>query len=108
MINLFMPFRAFLKFDNVCTDNNVFQLHYKVTVFILLVSALLVTSKQFFGEPIHCMTDSDKDKDIDAVNSYCWIYGIYTLKSQLTGKFKIIITLTNWSFNNSIIRSPIS
>ncbi|XP_073945600.1 innexin inx2-like [Choristoneura fumiferana] len=86
MINLFMPFRAFLKFDNVCTDNNVFQMHYKVTVFMLLVSALLVTSKQFFGEPIHCMTDSDKDKDIDAVNSYCWIYGIYTLKSQFVGK----------------------
>ncbi|XP_013198065.1 innexin inx2 [Amyelois transitella] len=86
MIDLFMPFRAFLKYENVCTDNNVFRMHYKVTVIMLLVFTLLVTSKQFFGEPIHCMADSEKDTDKDAVNSYCWIYGTYTLKSRLGGK----------------------
>ncbi|KAJ0177401.1 hypothetical protein K1T71_007410 [Dendrolimus kikuchii] len=85
MIDLFMPFRSFLKFENVCIDNNVFRMHYKLTVIILLVFTLLVTSKQFFGEPIHCMSDSDKDIDKDAINSYCWIYGTYTLKSRLIG-----------------------
>lgn len=79
-----MPFRSFLKFENVCTDNNAFRMHYKVTVIMLLVFTLMVTSKQFFGEPIHCMGDGDKDKD--ALNSYCWIYGTYTLKSNLNGK----------------------
>uniref|UniRef100_A0A2A4K4P2 Innexin n=1 Tax=Heliothis virescens TaxID=7102 RepID=A0A2A4K4P2_HELVI len=85
MIDLFMPFRAFLKFENVCTDNNVFRMHYKVTVIMLLVFTLLVTSKQFFGEPIHCMNDNEKDTDKDAVNSYCWIYGTYSLKSRFVG-----------------------
>ncbi|XP_026729120.1 innexin inx2-like [Trichoplusia ni] len=85
MIDLFMPFRAFLKFENVCTDNNAFRMHYKVTVIMLLVFTLLVTSKQFFGEPIHCMSDSEKDSDKDAINSYCWIYGTYTLKSRFVG-----------------------
>ncbi|KAG6448968.1 hypothetical protein O3G_MSEX005805 [Manduca sexta] len=56
-----------------------------MTVIMLLVFTLLVTSKQFFGEPIHCMSDSDKDNDRDAVNSYCWIYGTYTLRSRFTG-----------------------
>ncbi|XP_011548257.2 innexin inx2 [Plutella xylostella] len=84
MIDLFMPFRAFLKFENVCTDNNVFRMHYKVTVIMLLVFTLLVTSKQFFGEPIHCMS-YDSDKNVDAINSYCWIYGTYTLASRLQG-----------------------
>ncbi|XP_063380965.1 innexin inx2-like isoform X1 [Cydia fagiglandana] len=83
MIDLFMPFRAFLKLDNVSIDNNVFRMHYKVTVIMLLVFTLLVSSKQFFGDPIHCMGDSDSDKD--AINSYCWIYGTYTLKSRLKG-----------------------
>ncbi|XP_028173380.1 innexin inx2-like [Ostrinia furnacalis] len=85
MIDLFMPFRAFLKFENVCTDNNIFRMHYKATVIMLLVFTLMVTSKQFFGEPIHCMSDSEKDSDKDAINSYCWIYGTYTLKSSLHG-----------------------
>ncbi|XP_026752543.2 innexin inx2-like [Galleria mellonella] len=86
MIDLFMRFRAFLKFDNVSTDNNVFRMHYKVTVIMLLVFTLLVTSKQFFGEPIHCMNNGEKDTDADAVNSYCWIYGTYTLRSKLKGE----------------------
>lgn len=47
---------------------------------------LMVTSKQFFGEPMHCMSGSDKDDNKDAINNYCWIYGTYTLKSQLNGK----------------------
>ncbi|XP_075973856.1 innexin inx2-like [Anticarsia gemmatalis] len=85
MIDLFMPFRAFLKFENVCTDNNVFRMHYKMTVIMLLVFTLLVSSKQFFGEPIHCMGDGEKDHDKDAINNYCWIYGTYTLKSRLIG-----------------------
>ncbi|CAG9785911.1 unnamed protein product [Diatraea saccharalis] len=87
MIDLFMPFRAFLKFENVCTDNNVFRMHYKATVIMLLVFTLMVTSKQFFGEPIHCMSDGKSNSDKDAINSYCWIYGTYTLKSRLTGKY---------------------
>ncbi|XP_059051581.1 innexin inx2-like [Achroia grisella] len=86
MINLFMPFRAFFKFENVCTDNNIFRMHYKITVLMLLVFALLVSTKQFFGEPIHCMSDGENDADADAVNSYCWIYGTYTLRSRLVGK----------------------
>lgn len=85
MIDLFMPFRAFLKFQNVCTDNNVFRMHYKITVIMLLVFTLLVTSKQFFGEPIHCMSDNGKETDKDAINNYCWIYGTYTLKSRFAG-----------------------
>lgn len=86
MIDLFMPFRSFLKFENVCTDNNIFRLHYKLTVIILLIFTLLVTSKQFFGEPIHCMSNNEKDAaDKEAINSYCWIYGTYTLRSRLTG-----------------------
>ncbi|XP_041978467.1 innexin inx2-like [Aricia agestis] len=83
MIDQFLPFRSFLKFGNVCIDNGVFRLHYKLTVIALLVFTLLVTSKQFFGEPIHCM--GDDEKETEAINSYCWIYGTYTLRSQLNG-----------------------
>ncbi|XP_045771795.1 innexin inx2-like [Maniola jurtina] len=85
MIDLFIPVRSLLKIGNVCTDNNVFRMHYKLTVMILLVFTLLVSTKQFFGEPIHCMSESDKDNDKEAMNSYCWIYGTYTLRNRLVG-----------------------
>lgn len=79
-----MPFRPFLKSENVCIDNNVFKMHYKLTVIMLLGSSILVTSKQFFGEPIHCI--SHGEKNIDAINSFCWIFGTYTVKNRLKGK----------------------
>lgn len=111
MIDLFMPFRSFLKFGNVCTDNNVFRMHYKITVIMLLVFTLLVTTKQFFGEPIHCIAEGE-NIDKDAVNSYCWIYGIYTLKSNLYGKLKSIFyngKFTNQQFNSlSLLHSRVS
>lgn len=102
---MFMPFRSFLKLENVSTDNNVFRMHYKATVIMLLVFTLLVTSKQFFGEPIHCMSDSDKDTDKEAVNSYCWIYGTYTLKSRFVGKyyFRFLFSLGTATFASASI-----
>lgn len=87
MIDLFMPIRSFLKFHDVYTDNNIFRLHYKLTVIILLVCTLLVTSKQFFGEPIHCISEGETINK-DAINSYCWIYGAFTLEDQPVGKFE--------------------
>ncbi|CAH3833891.1 innexin inx2-like [Pieris brassicae] len=85
MIDVFLPIRSFFKFGSVCTDNNVFRMHYKATVIMLLVFMLLVTSKQFFGEPIHCMTQDKADDNKEAINNYCWIYGTYTLKSRFLG-----------------------
>ncbi|CAF4869887.1 unnamed protein product [Pieris macdunnoughi] len=85
MIDVFLPIRSFFKFGSVCTDNNVFRMHYKATVIMLLVFMLLVTSKQFFGEPIHCMTQDKSDDNKEAINNYCWIYGTYTLKSRFLG-----------------------
>ncbi|CAK1547439.1 unnamed protein product [Leptosia nina] len=52
---------------------------------MLLVFTLLVTSKQFFGDPIHCMTQEKSDDNKEAINNYCWIYGTYTLRSRFTG-----------------------
>ena len=75
MLGTFAPFaKFFFKFDPVCIDNNVFRLHYKVmmmmmimimmmmihyqaTVMILTLATVLVTSRQYIGDPIDCMVD---------------------------------------------------
>ena len=47
--------RGLVKFDRHCIDNNVFRLHYKATVIFLVAFSLLVTSNQYFGDPIDCI-----------------------------------------------------
>lgn len=62
----------------------MYCLHQKVTVILLLVFTLLVTTKQYFGDPISCIGDAEKFNN--AYNSYCWIYGTFTTRSQLDGE----------------------
>ena len=60
MLDIFSQFSGFLKFDKVCIDNNVFRLHYKATVMVLVCASVLVTSRQYIGDPIDCMVDVSK------------------------------------------------
>lgn len=55
MFDVFGSLRSIAKLDQVCIDNNVFRLHYKVTVIFLFASSLLVSSSQYFGDPIDCI-----------------------------------------------------
>lgn len=58
MLDLFAPIKCLLQEEPVRVDNVVFRLHSRVTVFLLLVCTVLVTAKQYIGEPISCMTDA--------------------------------------------------
>jgi len=82
MLGIFNEFRKFFKFDPVCIDNNVFRLHYKATVMILLIGSILVTSKQYIGDPIDCMVEKVPGGIMD---TYCWIHGTFSIPSKWTG-----------------------
>lgn len=64
-----------VKHNKVHIDNVVFRLHYKVTAVLLLIFGILVTERQYIGDPIDCITDGKADKVID---QFCWIHGTYT------------------------------
>ncbi|KAG7209587.1 hypothetical protein KM043_011248 [Ampulex compressa] len=83
MFDLLAPVKRLLDQEPVCIDNFIFRLHYRATVSLLLVCMILVTAKQYIGEPISCITDDSIDKD--SVNAYCWIYGTFTVSRHLTG-----------------------
>lgn len=76
MLNLYDSFRRIIKVDTVCVDNIAFKLHYKLSVSILGCFALLLTSKQFFGDPIDCI-QSDIPRDI--LDRYCFLHSPFTL-----------------------------
>ncbi|XP_053207227.1 innexin inx2-like [Panonychus citri] len=64
-------------------DNTVFKLHYRWTVNMLLVACAVVTSTQFFGDPITCIK-SESFINSAIINNYCWIEGTFTLPRALT------------------------
>ena len=57
MYSVFTPVKDLIKFDAIWIDNSVFRLHYKATVIILVTASLLVTSKQYIGDPMDCIVD---------------------------------------------------
>ncbi|XP_059619292.1 innexin inx2 [Phlebotomus argentipes] len=82
MFDVFGSVKGLLKLDSVCIDNNVFRMHYKGTVIILIAFSLLVTSRQYIGDPIDCIVD---EIPLNVMDTYCWIYSTFTIPNRLTG-----------------------
>ncbi|XP_034947948.1 innexin inx2 [Chelonus insularis] len=80
MFDVFGSVRGLLKLDAVCIDNNVFRLHYKATVIILIAFSLLVTSRQYIGDPIDCIVD---EIPLNVMDTYCWIYSTFTIPDRV-------------------------
>lgn len=85
MFDVFGSVKGLLKLDSVCIDNNVFRLHYKATVITLVAFSLLVTSRQYIGDPIDCIVD---DVPLHVMDTYCWIYSTFTIpdRTGIVGK----------------------
>ncbi|XP_056638220.1 innexin inx7 isoform X2 [Diorhabda carinulata] len=58
-------------------DNWVFKLHYKATVIFFLVGSILVTSRQYIGEHIRCI--SDKGVPDHVMNTFCFFTTTFTV-----------------------------
>ncbi|XP_015785216.1 innexin inx2 [Tetranychus urticae] len=63
---------------NVTIDNLIITLHSTITVQILMIGTIFVSMRQYFGDPIDCLT---KDSDIKAslIEHYCWIEGAFSV-----------------------------
>lgn len=84
MFDFLNSFKSLIKLEKIHTDNNVFKLHYKFTVILLVICSVLLTSKQYFGDPIDCDVEGARK---DVIDTYCWIYGTYTIKNTLARKY---------------------
>mgnify|MGYP005984517875 FL=1 len=68
-----------LKPQTVCIDNWIFRLHYRITTLIFLVATILVTSRQYIGEHIRCI--SDKGVPDNVLNTFCFFTSTFTVVS---------------------------
>ncbi|XP_054016717.1 innexin inx7 [Hylaeus anthracinus] len=67
--------------DYVAIDNPVFKLHYRATFLILLISSLLVSSRQFFGEHIRCISTAGVEEKV--INTFCFFTSTYTVVKHM-------------------------
>lgn len=67
-----------LKIKTLDVDNSVFRLHYRFTVIMLLAFSLLVTARQYIGDPIDCHAPSSTLR-ADMIDQYCWVSSTISL-----------------------------
>lgn len=80
MYDIFGTICYLFRVNSVYIDNCVFRLHYRATVIFLVVCSLLVTSRQFIGDPIECIVDNLPQ---NVVESYCWIHSTFIVTDTL-------------------------
>lgn len=77
MLDIFRGLKSLIKISHVHIDTAVFRLHYSLTVILLISFSLIVTTRQYVGNPIDCIHSKDLPEDV--LNTYCWIHSTYTI-----------------------------
>jgi len=80
MDGLFSSLKGLIKPQSCIIDNHVFRLHYKASVVILIASSILVTARQYFGDPIDCISRDDIPTNL--LDTYCWIHTTFSLEDS--------------------------
>ncbi|XP_068155269.1 innexin inx6 [Drosophila tropicalis] len=78
------PLSKYLRLKSVRIYDPIFTLHSKCTIVILLTCTFLLSAKQYFGEPILCISS---DKHTEYVQSYCWTMGTYILPAAMESNY---------------------
>lgn len=81
-MDVFQSLKRFIQPKQVCDDNSIFRLHYRVTFAILIGCSALVTARQYVGDPIDCIVEGVPSNVMD---SYCWFSSTFIVTSRLNG-----------------------
>ena len=79
MLDIFRELRGLLRVSHIHIDSWVFRLHYSVSTTFLLAFSLIISAKQYVGNPIDCIHSKDIPEEV--LNTYCWIHSTYTIPS---------------------------
>lgn len=91
-----------VNYHHVYTTNAIFILHTKVTVLILVGLSILVTSRQYLGDPIDCISSPDIKNIADRLDNALFIiplqltYVKYKTYSQGTAGSIALLLVEDW------------
>lgn len=68
----------------VITDNLMCRMHHKASVGVLLGFSLLVTGKQYVGDPIDCISKDSVPGNL--LDTYCWIHKTFSVPTMWKGE----------------------
>ncbi|KRT84566.1 Innexin [Oryctes borbonicus] len=77
MLGQFDSLKAIVRVRYYSIDNFVFKLHYRLTFYIFLVATILVTSRQYIGEHIKCLSDSGVPTHV--MDTFCFFTTTFTI-----------------------------
>jgi len=76
--------KLFLGEGEPSIDNWTFRLFYQGTTSILLISSVMVSSNQFFGDPIQCDLPGGGVSEA-TLKTYCWMYSTFNIPPAFQG-----------------------
>lgn len=106
MISLFTELKSLLKIKRVHIDNWIMRLNYSFTVIILLVFCIIISTREYSGDPIDCLVNDLIRVPQKVINTYCWTMVTFNMPKSYNkkvgveipypGKFSLIIIFYIW------------
>jgi len=77
---------GFLEINSISIDNWGFKLFYKWSTSLLVFCSVMVTARQFFGNPIQCDAGAARGGiEQNVLESYCWMYSTFKIPREYKG-----------------------
>ena len=118
MIDLFQGLKSLLKIKRVHIDNWIMRLNYSFTVIILLVFCIIISTREYSGDPIDCLINDIKSIPQSVINTYCWTLVTFNIPSSYNkkvgfdipypGRINVLFYLNCISHHLKILSSSIS
>lgn len=77
MLDIFSGLRLVVKRRSISIDNAIFRCHWFFTSTLLVSFSLIITARQYVGQPIECHSVNKIPDTL--LNSYCWVQSTFTV-----------------------------
>lgn len=77
MLDVFSGLRLVIKRRTISIDNAIFRCHWFFTSTLLVSFSLVITARQYVGQPIECHSVNKIPDSL--LNSYCWVQSTFTV-----------------------------
>lgn len=75
MLDIFSGLRLVVKRRSISIDNAIFRCHWFFTSTLLVSFSLVITARQYVGQPIECHSNSRIPDSL--LNSFCWVQSTF-------------------------------